>query len=264
MRRARLLLGLALGLASCSNEVSIPMPPEVEAGENLDSVVASVLVLGASAWSASSMVVRLDWTLVEAPSPGDVHLVPKGEPVGSILEMYTGDVPGLYVLGVVAFDAEGRSSQADYVHVVLTPRPPPHSWGGGVGERFSGRPPSCSPGFPSEGWGATRWRPPSRVAFRGSFGFLRALRSSRCPGRTTAVWPAPSCCSAAVFAGKIAALAAGPGGLSTLWAATALKADSGPAGLLLFRDSADLATGRPRLNAPDELFAQEVESSRSG
>jgi hypothetical protein len=200
MRCARLLLGLALGLASCTREVSISMPPEVEAGDDLDLVVPSVVVLGASAWSANSTVVRLDWTLVEAPTPGDVHLVAKGDPVGSVLEMYTGDVPGLYVLGVVATDAEGRTSQADYVHVVLTPQPPPHSWGGGEREGSLARPPAWCFGAFSEGWGSTPWQPPPRAPQGGSLGpggqcALRAARKG--PRRVAGV---VSRCSAGVLA----------------------------------------------------------------
>lgn len=123
MRRARLLLGLALGLASCTREVAIDMPPQVYAGEDVDAVVPSVLALGASAWSGHSTVVRLDWTLVAAPDPGQVHLVPKGDPVGSVLDVYTGDIPGIYVLGVAATDAQGLTSSADYVHLLLRPKP---------------------------------------------------------------------------------------------------------------------------------------------
>jgi hypothetical protein len=85
------------------------------------------------------------------------------------------------------------------------------------------------------------------------------------PGKDLAEWPASSPAAPRVFwQRKIAALAAGPDGRSDLWAASAAKAGSGPASLLLSRNSADLASGRPRLNVPDELFAQEVGSSRLG
>ncbi len=125
--RRACLLALAFALASCTREVSVASPPEVYAGEDVDEVVPSVVVLNASAWSGHSTVVRLDWTLVSSPLPSAessaVHLVPDGDPVGSVLEMYTGDEPGLYVLSVTATDAQGLTSEPSYVNLILRSKP---------------------------------------------------------------------------------------------------------------------------------------------
>jgi hypothetical protein len=59
--------------------------------------------------------------VVAAPDPTALHLCARGDPVGSTVELYTGDVPGLYVVGVTAADAQGRTSERDYVNLLLRP-----------------------------------------------------------------------------------------------------------------------------------------------
>ena len=123
MRRLRLLC-LVVGLVACSSSTVVDMPPVVHAGLDVDTVIPSVLVLGATATSDHSTINHFDWTVVTAPDLTQVTAVAKGDPPGSTVELYTGDVTGLYVLGVTATDATGRVSEPDYVNLMLRPKPP--------------------------------------------------------------------------------------------------------------------------------------------
>ncbi len=122
MRRPRLLC-LVFGLAACSGSTVVDMPPVVHAGFDLDQVVPSIVTLVATATSDHSTINHFDWTVVMAPDRAQATAVAKGDPPGATVELYTGDLPGLYVLGVTATDATGRISDPDYVNLMLRPRP---------------------------------------------------------------------------------------------------------------------------------------------